>query len=213
MHSQLEAYLADLEAELSTLPPKARAEELREMRAHLEAAFAANREFGQSEDEATANALEQFGDQHEIAKRMIHAWQREEKRRRRDFWGAAAFFPLIIVGLCQLQFQSTVHLYPLLPHGFNAYWLQHREVVQALWQGMFLTNFGLAGITLGMVFPRRTVHGVCLGLAILWVSLGDYFGFRIVQIHWWEMGCILTAIAAAWAASRWRGHLGRRVRV
>ena len=76
MHSLLEAYLSEVEAHLGALPTKRRAEELREMRTHLENAVIVNRELGQSEEEAARSAVAQFGTAQDLGENVAWAWRR-----------------------------------------------------------------------------------------------------------------------------------------
>lgn len=75
MHKQLEDYLAEVARQIGSIPKPRRDEELREMRAHLDHAVAANREQGQSEDVAVANALDDFGTPVEAALNVVKAWR------------------------------------------------------------------------------------------------------------------------------------------
>ncbi len=76
MHSLLEAYLGEVAAHLSALPPARRTEELREMRTHLENAVVVGRELGRTEDEAAREALAQFGTPGETGEKLVQAWKR-----------------------------------------------------------------------------------------------------------------------------------------
>lgn len=89
MHSLLEDYLTELSARLGLLPAKRRNEELTEMRAHLERAFAAYRELGESEADAAQSALMQFRTVEKLEESIIVSWRRGEMLRKCDFWGAA----------------------------------------------------------------------------------------------------------------------------
>ena len=75
MHKQLEDYLAEVARQIGSIPKPRRDEELREMRAHLVNAVAANRELGQSEDVAVAHALNDFGTPAEAALNVVRAWR------------------------------------------------------------------------------------------------------------------------------------------
>ena len=75
MHKQLEDYLAEVARQIGSIPKPRRDEELKEMRAHLVHAVAANGELGQSEDVAVANALHDFGTPAEAALNVVKAWR------------------------------------------------------------------------------------------------------------------------------------------
>jgi len=82
MHKQLEDYLAKVEKSLSPLPQGRRDEELKEMRQHLLSTVELNQENEQTEDQAVAAALQQFGGHRELGARVVSAWRREGWRRR-----------------------------------------------------------------------------------------------------------------------------------
>lgn len=75
MHKQLEDYLTEVARQIGSIPKPRRDEELKEMREHLVSAIAANRELGQSEDVAAANALKEFGTPAEAALHVVRAWR------------------------------------------------------------------------------------------------------------------------------------------
>lgn len=68
--SQLDHYLATLEARLKSLPPARRQEEMLEIRQHLEALVAGHLRAGVSEDAAVAAAIRQFGHAEQIGQEL-----------------------------------------------------------------------------------------------------------------------------------------------
>ncbi len=90
MHSLLENYLAAVRARLTALPAERREEEMREMRSHLENAVIVNRELGQSEDEAAATALIQFGSAEEASESIRWAWDRDSQKSSAKAFGFGA---------------------------------------------------------------------------------------------------------------------------
>ena len=87
MHSLLEDYLAEVSAQLGSLLAKQRDEEMREMRHHLLSAMEANRDLGQSEDEAAANALTEFGTSEQASESLLWACQPDlRKKMRKQRW-------------------------------------------------------------------------------------------------------------------------------
>lgn len=87
MHKQLEEYLAQVAEQIVSIPQPRRAEELKEMRAHLLMAVGANQEQGQTEDEAVANALKAFGTPAEASASVLIAWKVfARKHIRNGFW-------------------------------------------------------------------------------------------------------------------------------
>ncbi len=216
MHSLLENYLAEVAAHLSALPAKRRADELREMGAHLENAVIVSQELGQSEDEAAQNAVAQFGTPEALGENVVWAWRRGETRSRRNFWGAVVSTPLMLTCLLLLENQYIGLLGHVLPPWFNRYCVKHPDMGMALVQGVFLLVFGIAGGVAGSVFPQRAVRGVCLGLAAFWIGWvavdGVGYGGIWRFLFWiYRDGWTLTAIVSAWGAvgRGWHGKGGR----
>ncbi|MBX3013641.1 MAG: hypothetical protein KF832_19125 [Caldilineaceae bacterium] len=73
--SQLDHYLATLEARLKGLPPARRQEEMVEIRQHLEALVAGHQGAGVSEEAAVAAAIRQFGHAEQIGQELNKASQ------------------------------------------------------------------------------------------------------------------------------------------
>ena len=104
MHKQLEDYLAEVARQIGSIPKPRRDEELREMRAHLVSAIAANQELGQSEDVAAANALNDFGTPAEAALSVVRAW-------RGFAWkhGVKTFWTMVGISVALLLVSDRVH--------------------------------------------------------------------------------------------------------
>jgi len=117
MHNLLESYLAEVAAHLSALPPKQRAEELREMRAHLENAVIVNRELGQAEDEVAQNAVAQFGTPQDLGENVVWAWQRGKALNKKSLFGATVATTLV---LCLMTFLMNQNWY-FSCHGRSSY--------------------------------------------------------------------------------------------
>ena len=222
MHSLLETYLSEVAGHLGALPAKRRAEELREMRAHLENAALVSRELGQTEDEAAANAVAQFGAARDLGENVVWAWRRGEMLNRKSFFGATAATTLVLCLMAFLMdggFDGLLYsaLERLLPHAFLLYCGKHEAYGMALTRGMFLASFGLAGLVAGSLFPKRAVRGACLGLALFWVGWAAVDGVGRGGV--WSFlfygdraGWMLAAVVSAWAGSRSRLAWGRRRR-
>ena len=215
MHTLLENVLVEVAAHLGTLPPRRRADELREMRTHLENAVTVNLELGQSEDEAAQNAVAQFGTPQDLGENVVWAWRRGEVRQKRSFWGAASCaFALTIV----LPFlQNTPLEGPLLSlfrfMGTNG---------QVAGPPVEIALLALAGGICGLVFPKRAFSGIVLGVTA-WHALFLAMLFVIVVLEklvspvpscsvTMHSTSVLLAILAAWMGSRARLAWGGRVR-
>ncbi len=198
MHSLLEEYLSQVAAHLSALPPKRRAEELREIRAHLESVFAASRQQGQTEDEAAQNAAMQFGAPGAVGRDTVVAWRRGAALNRLSFWGAA-----VTVMVSSFLLSAEVERIPSwLPRIFMG--------MGALWVDLHYAVYAVAGMMSGLLFPRRAVAGTAV-TAAAWLVYSA--GPIVLGMHWVsEPGVWVrdyTAFAAlavlgAWAGSRWR---------
>lgn len=215
MHNLLETYLSEVAAHLGALPAKQRAEELREMRAHLLNAVIVNRELGQSEDEAVQSAVAQFGTPPDLGENIVWAWRRGETRSKRSFWGAVVSTPLMLLSLMLVMSHLPNFSIPWL----DRYCIEHKgsaEIIgMALSRGMFLTVFMLAGAVVGCLSPKRAVRAACLGLVVFWIGWAVVGGVGRENI--WRflfngdrVGWVLTAIVSAWVGSRWRkARIGR----
>ena len=213
MHSLLETYLSEVEATLSALPTKRRAEELREMRTHLENAVIVNQEMGQSEDEAARTAVTQFGTARDLSENVVWAWRRGEKRQRWSFWGAVASTPLTLLSLMLAMSHMPNFQIPWLDSYCAAHKGSGETIGMAVVQGMFLAVFMVAGAAVGTLSPRRAVRAVCLGLTVFFVGWTLINGRSGLPDNWQRIGWILTAIASAWAVGRSRLAWGRRRRL
>ena len=76
MHQQLESYLEQVKRQLKSLPPEQQAEELQEIRQHLQCLIASNTERGDSEDKAVVSAIHQFGNSKLVGRALKQAWDR-----------------------------------------------------------------------------------------------------------------------------------------
>ncbi len=176
-----------------------------EMRQHLLSAVEANRERGQSEDEAAASTVEQCGAPKEAAHDLVRAWRRGKVMDQRNFLGGA-------VCTVVLSYLLPTMLEPgLIPPGFLNF------IHPVGLDGFVITNVtlnyavhALAGGISGLVFGRRAVAGTALAVAI-------WYGIPIIRVlsgsEWvrspavWAfeyLNFALLAVIAAWIMSRWR---------
>ena len=219
MHSLLESYLAEVQAQLGALPATRREEELREMRQHLLNATIVNRERGQTEDEAAATAIIQFGTSEEASRCFIRAWQKEKARGRRDCWKTAAF----TLGLC-FAVQYPIPEVAFGGHGWPA-WLVSIEIY-----GYDFIVQAVIGMIAGLVFPRKAMAGAAIGVTswLIFITLratqniqainqtNPHFVNGPAKVDWnnYVIGCIYMIMASATAASLsslWRRtKMGRR---
>lgn len=203
MHSLLEDYLLEVDVYLESMPFKRRNEELCEMLVHLENAVIVSRELGQTENEAVQSAVAQFGTPQDLGESVVRAWRRGVTQDRRSVLGAATTAALMI----HLGFEARSHnlFNSIFSQTFFRYIGEHTDNVLDDTEVMILMIFGLAGIVVGCLFPKRAIRGVCLGLAFY--QLGSIAIFGLAPGGVWRFlsltfGWSLAAIIGAWAGSR-----------
>lgn len=214
MHSLLDTYLKEVAGHLANLPAARRAEELREVRTHLENAVIVGREMGQPEDEAARAALAQFGTPGETGENLARAWRREQRLNRRSLFGATAC--TAAVAYLVNYFVGRVLLAPSLHHSMS-----HAQMTAHAWT--YLVCFGLivpvsAGIASAVFFTRKAILGAMLGQAVFqcwwWGQLAVYIAtaahpFRATPSFFYSQAgitaeAILLTLFVAWAVSRLR---------
>ena len=219
MHSLLESYLSEVAAHLSALPVKRRNEELREMRAHLENAVIVNQELGQSEEDAAASALVQFGLPEALGENVVWVWRREKKLSLQSCLKAAACTVAMTILLGHLM--PLLHCYssPVVTSLHSSLLLWGKRV---LW---LIPMFVLVGGVSGFLFPKRSVEGVALGMdaflfyflatgnvvAVKGAGTPDNFDTLLIGFSHTVVLAIISA-ASAWSGSRWRLRRTKRLR-
>ena len=164
MHSLLKAYLGEAAGHLAGLPAARRADELREMRAHLENAVIAGRELGRTEEEAVQDALAQFGTPEALGENLVQTWRREQMLNKRSLFGAAACTVVMTVALARI----TSLLMPFLPQApahellLPPYSLR----MWAEWVVWLMPLCLIVGGVSGLLFPRRAATGVVFGMDV-----------------------------------------------
>ncbi len=167
MHSPLEPYLQTVEQNLHFLPPDERQQELAEIRLHLESLLEANRELCNTEEEAVAQTLAQFGRAQTLGKDLTYVHQSEGKPKLRMLAGAIAFS---YVGGTLLNHL----LYPLL--NFAVPFTGHSTPLWiTAWIATSLMSTLCVGWLTGVVTPRHAIKGTVithlLGGAITFVTV------------------------------------------
>ena len=141
----LENYLSQIEWELRALPSQARADELREIEAHLSALVQASGQLEEmSKAEATATALRQFGAPRTIGKKLRKAWERKQP----EAWWRAGI--ALLVGL--LIYASS----GLLIKEFSIFYLSSYNVDINVLQHT-ITDFRLGNIVKTLVLYQATI--------------------------------------------------------
>ncbi|MGI4787579.1 MAG: HAAS signaling domain-containing protein [Janthinobacterium lividum] len=207
MHSLLEDYLSEVAAHLNALPKKRRAEELAEMRTHLLNAATVSQELGQSEEDAVANAVQQFGTPEDLGENLVWAWRREDKLIKRSFWGAT------LCSLAVLLFAPFLFVPLVLPH-LNPLGLAHFSMGEwLLWLvGIRFAGPIFAGATTSLIFSKRTPLAGVYG-PVLYFVLCIPASFH--QLDNTARLCIqdgLVILAITWISSRGRLVWSKRKR-
>ena len=155
----LDTYLAQIGRELRQLPAQARADELREIEAHLRALVLASRQLEDiGEAEATAAALKQFGVPRRVGRNLRRAWE----RRQPEAWWRAVVAPIagvVFFALFSLSFETVLDLS----------WATQRKLIDAFFDTSWiapLLTFGIysllgfgclsTGIVMGHISPKRS---------------------------------------------------------
>lgn len=221
MHSLLEAYLEEIAGHLAHLPAVRRADELREMRTHLENAVIVGRELGRTEDEAVRDALAQFGTASDLGENLVWAYRREQAAVRKDFYGVAICAVAVTILTNHLPRSIQSHLLPGPTHSFLQ--VPFSGLVWSAWVVWLMPMFLLVGGISGLLFPKRAVAGVVAGLTpflgyFFVVNLADASPMQIshktdvLLAYSMDIVFIVAAAAAAWAVSRLRMAGQRRRR-
>ena len=219
MHSLLESYLSELAAQLQALPQARRAEELREMRTHLESAQTEYRAQGQTGDEAAASAAAQFGSPDALAQSVTQAWRRGAAIRRREL-GLSAVCTFL------LAFLLPKLLFPLVKSSLLPLDNLHKADLSLL---LYLSFSLFAGLVNGFLLPRRAVVGTAWGMSVKTIYLCGMMVFVHPQFaHYWQTdqtyaafilvswgitsaAGALLAMLGAWLGSRGGGQAARLV--
>ena len=165
MDKQLETYLAQIKAQLQSLPPQKQDEELQEIRQHLQALAANSMTRGLAENEAVAAAIRQFGDSRRVGRDLQQAWRgRPEKPLRIALAAGGALlchvtfmYVAILVGV----FIDVYILKSTIWHGPNV--PRPSLPPLALYPLMALSFCAppfFAGWVAGLIAPRRAMMGI-----------------------------------------------------
>lgn len=178
MHKQLEDYLATVSVRLESLPEERRREQLAELGAHLHALVESGLMLGETEEEAVAAALRQFGPAPRIGQELFRAWQREQ-RPHHDLWSATTLVPRalrggfvgVMCGSC-----SALILATSCGNIAAGYWSAGECELAQLIQGALLLRL--------FVYPqrpgsRRALLGLSFLLAVPYVAFGLLNGMFI----------------------------------
>ena len=196
----LELYLAQIAHELRDLPPQARADEMREIEAHLRALVLAGQQLEDiSADAATATALRQFGEPRRIGRKLRRAWERKQP----EAWWRAVLAPIIAAtsfffgGSALMQCFFALHLLPYgIPYGFNS-------VISLI---CFTSSY-----IAGLISPKRGLFGI-MGLLIL-ITLNGITTEDFLNSSWIIQSVIVcvSAIVGVYFGARFNRKRATRI--
>ena len=215
MFSQFEPYLQEVETRLRELPPPQRADEIEELRQHMQAMREARIEMGQTEAEAVAYTLAHFGAAQTVGSQLQRVLRRGDRSLPGGLWVAAGVALVVNQGqaLMKSALSARLHDYQtLLPMPDNTAW----------WLTMIILTALLAGGLTGLIAPRRAIAGTLLA-HITGTVVGGYVtvaqcGFPMlgdIALLVFLAECAIAtpvALLAAGLAARWRKQQHRRAR-
>jgi hypothetical protein len=193
---QMEQWFQRLNAPLKRLPAADRIELHEEVRQHLYALVAANRELGSSPQEAWEHALTQFGDPTRIGRHLAWEW-----RRGRGWVSAEMAVVLCGVGLHLAASAGLIALFCIV--SFLDYFFSERILGRgAGWlmtAGYFVGVPVLTGLRLGCKYPRQALTGAFYALlALPVIPLLSAAGLSALQTpeEMWREAVVITGVSA-----------------
>lgn len=205
MHQQLETYLEQVKAQLKSLPLEKQDEEVRELRQHLLALVEVGMEIGDSEDEAVAAAIRQFGKAKRVGRALSGSWRGTEKPLRVAL--AAVCVPVCNALFFYLGVMAWVFsdVYILKNNIWGNHNSLHPLAQGALTGCVFFAAPFLAG-WIGGALARRKLPGV---LVVVYSILALAFWLRLPQaefhkvlIFFWMPFASVGAWSRAWLVRR-----------
>ncbi len=142
MPARLNAYVEELRKELRDLPVTQRAEQLLEVRTHLDSLKSANLELGLTEEEAEAAAISQLGGSKTLGKQTRRAAWRDQW----DTIPGIAFIALMI--------STIIRMFPFWDVFANRIFPMHFTSI------VFILIF--TGIVISFFFPKKSKKGILL---------------------------------------------------
>ena len=152
MSARLETYVEELRHELRDLPVATRAQELAEVRSHLEQLKVANVELGLTEEEAEAAAVSQFGGANELGKSV-------QKAHWRDQWDSLPGVAWSFSTLCWLSSVLVMQKGRIVE--WPREWSATAEYIVVLLS---------LGVLLDRIFPKYAVRGILFSFAVTILS-------------------------------------------
>lgn len=182
MNVLLERYLDEARANLSHLPDCKRDLELMELRSHLEADVVTRIALGKSEEEATQEALAQFGDIRQVCNGL-----RQADRRSKQSWLDTPFHA---VALTMLFHYASYVLSGYVLICWNSVRAEAQAISGSEWQTgaavLMLLVAGLrmvSGWLIGWIAPRHGVVGAGVGYVLMTWLINAYTEYRLAATN------------------------------
>lgn len=222
----LDEYLSQIARQLRALPARARADELREIEAHLGALVEAGQQLEDiSEAEATAAALKQFGAPRRVGRNLRRAWERKQPE---ELWRTGSAFAASLLIYKALGFVN-VKLYILYLASYHIYISSHSvdlksalsanpgvSLGEIFYQALLYQSILSLGVTLivgyvlGLISPKR---GIALTLPVMALMVlpsimnVDQDGYFKILNWIFDIGSTYLLLALS---ARLGAHLGRK---
>ncbi len=197
----LEDYLNQIAHELRDLPSQARADEMREIEAHLRTMIETRGE------NATAEALAQFGKPRRVGHELRKAWERKQP----EAWWRAGLAPIAVVMFCALTW-LVLTAFPIYFPDTPEFLSFPFYVYAPLLCGSLITFF--AGFIAGIVSPKRGIvltsvvcsfYLVIMILSVAELSVTAKLTGLIVVIPW------ICLAPMCWAGTRFGARCDRKL--
>lgn len=161
---QLDRFYSIVQREISRLPDEERRQTQLELRLHLEEIIAARIEAGQSETDALADALNQFGDPRRLGRKLRGEWKKGRRLNEDTFVFALCYCQACMGGVVAANF--VLFLLVNMACGLSRHW----EFVDPVTNVMpILTAFSMcviAGPIAGRKLGMRALGGLSANAAI-----------------------------------------------
>ena len=150
----LELYLSQIEHELRALPPQARADELREIEAHLCAMLETRGD--------VAAVLAQFGKPRKVGRELRRAWERKQP----ESWINGALALVLSCAFAGWHNEMKSKLYLYATYANQNFFIAH-SIVKT--NAVEVINFFAFGLLIGLFSPRRKFAFITFTMAFMFI--------------------------------------------
>ena len=201
MHSRLEAYVAETEVRLRSLPEDQRVSDIAELRQHLESMVEAYKELNYTEDEAVRHAVERFGKSKVVSGKLIVAYRKANRRQIANPFSLGAWSLFLVSMLL-----PVMNVFGVTLHGFQCALCVLDPSIPASaqpWGALYYHGIGAANILmlvspilLALLSTKRQlwILTAVLGLAMVSIApLASGTTWGIGFYVWWASFGLVTA--------------------